>query len=57
MQVCVMRDKVTKRPKQSLAVLLFDHGIWSEKNVWQECIDFVITLKLEEFQRRQKLKV
>lgn len=52
MQTSVSRDKATKRPKQSLAVLLFDHGIWSEKTIWTECIEFVINQKLEDFQRR-----
>lgn len=49
MQVCVGRDKEEKRPKTSLAILLYDHGIFSEKKVWKNCIKYVIEFKMEEF--------
>jgi hypothetical protein len=28
--------------------MLYDHGIFKEKNVWKECIKFVVQFKIDE---------
>ena len=45
-----------KKRKVYLSALIYDHGIWSDMSNWRDTIDYIIRLKMEDAQRRKKIR-
>ncbi len=47
---------VLNKRKQFLSQVLNDHGIWMDTNIWADCIDVVISAKIEQSRLRMERK-
>jgi len=45
---------VVKHRKTFLAGLLADHGIWQDAKNWRECMQYTISMKVEDANQRKK---